>query len=56
MKLCKVGGVQGLVPEDPVNGEILLWLEGVGLGEPVQHAGAHCCRVSPNYPDQFNLY
>ena len=47
MELCQVGGVQGLVPEDPVDGEVLLWLEGVRLRQAVQHPRTHRRCVGP---------
>ncbi len=44
-----MSGIQGLVPEDPVDGEILLRLEGVGLGQPVQHPGTYRGGMGPTH-------
>ena len=40
VEFCQVCPVDGLIPEDPVDGEVLGRLEAV-LGEAVQHAGRH---------------
>jgi hypothetical protein len=38
MKLCQVGGIQGLISEDPVDGEVLLWGELVLPGQLDENA------------------
>jgi hypothetical protein len=38
MKLCQVGGIQGLISEDPVDGEVLLWGELVLSGQLDENA------------------
>lgn len=39
VELCQVGGVQRLVAEDAVDGEVLLRLKFALAGQLVQHAG-----------------
>lgn len=46
MKLGQVGAVDSLVPENPVDAEVLGWPEAL-LGQLVQHPRGHSCRVSP---------
>lgn len=45
VKLRQVGGIQGLVPEDAINGEVFDGRELLLLPHLVQHAGANGCRV-----------
>lgn len=42
MELCQVSGVQALVTEDSVDGEVLDWMKLLLLAQLIQHARCDC--------------
>lgn len=47
VELSQVGGIQCLITENSVNGEVLGWGEGLLLGKAIECPGTGSCSVCP---------